>query len=187
MTEEEKRFLLLGVEKYCDALRAIRHFQRKLQKMAFDALAGSIGDLSTVLGSPPDAARIEPYLYPSNPEAGWRPDKWESNGYVTVALPCTSNWKFHAGVQWELVPNGSQVSYATTFFQAWTKGLKERLLIKVRNITPAARFDIDSWGWEVHMRAPFRSDAILELPNNLNALISEWVRLLREIGGLQTI
>lgn len=193
MANESADFLERGLETYCDALRAVRHFQRSIQKTSFDVLTRHVGNLSTALGVPLDAARIEPYLNPkpvgrpNDPE--WKnADEWEGGGWVAVMLPCPQPlWRLYCGIAWDVLPDGSEQGTARVDFEAYWVPTKENLLRRVKNLKPPIRFDLDTWDREVYMSDLLVPKEMQQLASKLTNLLDEWARFFREIGGLKAL
>jgi len=193
MANESEDFLERGLETYCDALRAVRHFQRSVQKTSFDVLTRHLGNLSTALGVPLDPAMIEPYLNPkpvgrpNDPE--WKSaDEWEGGGWVAVMLPCPQPlWRLYSGIAWDVMPDGSERGTATVDFEAYRVPTKENLLRRVKDLNPPVRFDVGTWSREVYMRDALVPKEMQQLGSKLADLLDEWARFFREIRGLKAL
>lgn len=185
MMPESVDFLTIGLTHYGEAFRAVQHFQRLVQKAAYDALNQGLDELSSALGVEVPKTWIKLYANPGPQQ----PDTWDWNkteswwgAWLAAKVSVSGLSNCYAGVAWEPRESIEPASAVVAFDVGAAK--KARLLQQIAELTSACRFRTYDTGYELWLSQELKPEDVPNLSNILADIISEWARIFKKIGGV---
>jgi hypothetical protein len=181
MNDQSADFIEKGLANYCEAKRAIVHFENKILEIARSALVRHLSSLSDAMGKPFRGKQPTEHLN--------KDDLQFTGAWVTVKLDCERPfYALYVGVRWQLEADGTQNVFAAVDFEAATAPIRDRLLMAASALVPPLRFNPEHKdGNEVRTLVELKPKAAADLESLLSEILSEWERLFTVIGGVGAV
>jgi hypothetical protein len=177
MTEDAQRFLEDGVRFYRQSLQALAYFEDLVQRAgsaAFSLRSEELSQINVVYSS--EVAPLTAVYKGPPPWLGVQ---------VACAPPLK---KLYIGLCWDLREDGAERPTACVNFETASAPTRELLLTAIGKVPPAPPYKIDNpQGNEAGMSVEIRAEDAGRITEILGGMLSEWARLLREIGGINVL
>ncbi len=177
MTEENKQFMITGLETYDFGLRAMARFRKEIYEGAGESMKRNLARLADATKLRLNDSNIKPFARPE----GFRDEvEW---GHLKCDIGASLDVRFtdiRAAVRWDQDARDEVQRVVYVSFACLKRAPHKTILASARDVEPHAVRDGNGKVW---LEEPVTAANIAEVENVLDGIFERWQRIFEKAGG----